>query len=122
MKLCRSYAGARCVAITARGKRCTRHWGSAYNCSWQWDPIKGIGIDGPRVVLCRQHSNMAHEAIAGGVRIRIVCGWFGAYNQHKYGSAVWSAPSGWKPAKAWWAHRRDVTFGTFTPRDNEAVA
>lgn len=111
------YASAPCVAIVD-GKRCGRRWRQAHPCTWGWDPVTGLGVDGPYVVLCGIHRR-AYGRMRGGAResggcprMRVVGGWLGAYNKHNYGDAVFAAATGWRAAPRWLRHRRDgVLFG-----------
>jgi hypothetical protein len=111
------YCNAQCVAITHAGKQCTGRWSSALPCMWQWDPVKGVGIEGPHIVLCHRHRHWSEPKRLETVRFPVVAGWFGAYNEHGYGSAVWSAPTGWTPAAEWWAQRSACNFGGPFRRD-----
>lgn len=116
-----SYVNARCAAITKAGHRCTGRWASALPCTFAWDPVKGVGIDGPWIVLCHRHRTWQERGRVGGGRIRLVHGgWLGAANQYGYGSAAFSSRTGWKPARWWWRRRSDVVFGQ-TDRRRDAA-
>lgn len=109
---------ARCVAITRAGHRCTGRWSSAVPCTFAWDPIGGVGIDGPWIVLCHRHRWWTHErGVRTGARFRVAHGWLGAANKHGYGTAVFARRHGMRPAAWWWARRCEARFGQPSRRD-----
>lgn len=105
------YANARCCAIMRNGKRCRGGWASAEPVTFAWDPIKGVGTNGPYAVLCGRHRRV--RARKRPQRIRVVHGWLGGYNQYDYGSAVFRGPelTEWRPSAWWWARRQPCRFG-----------
>lgn len=109
------FAHGRCVYMIPGYGRCHGAWKSAQQACWQWDPIEGVGVEGPHVVLCRAHANVF--ARYKSQRVRIVGGWLGAANQYGYGCAVWDGETGWTPAPEWWAHRSVARFGAAGRRD-----
>lgn len=104
------YADAQCAAITASGKRCGGGWKCALPVTFAWDPIKGVGIDGPMVVLCHRHLHWT-DSIRKGKRFPVAHGWLGAGNIHGYGSAVWAKAEGWEVAPWYWQRRSHMKFG-----------
>ena len=113
------YSNARCCAIRTNGKRCRGRWNTAAPCTYQWDPVAGVGKGAPYIVLCRYHRRWIWDAdgIKSGARFPVVHrGWLGAYNEYGYGTCVLSAPTGWKAAKWWAAHSFPVRFGGSEPR------
>ena len=114
------YAFARCCAITKTGRRCLGRWRSARPCLFAWDPVTGDGIEGPHIVLCWRHSEIADEVIPTGKRIEVVGGWLGGANQYHYGNSVWAEPTGWARAALWWEHRAPVKFGQL-PHRRDAI-
>jgi hypothetical protein len=104
------------VAITHAGKRCSGGWASALHPLFAWDPIAGIGRDGPSIVLCHRHRHYAYRS-KPDARHRIVGGWIGPANRHGYGYAVWSTRTGWKHAAAWLRLSRPCKAGDRTRTD-----
>jgi hypothetical protein len=104
------YHNARCAAIMRNGRRCSGGWASARAVTFVWDPVKGEGLDGPWVVLCRRHNDVS-ERIKRGERIRIWRGWLGGANQYHYSTGVWARRTGWTRAAWWWARRRPRVAG-----------
>ena len=113
------YWNARCCALTKAGRRCTGRWASAVGCLFEWDPIKGVGIEAPMVVLCHRHRHYVWnpDGVKSGRRFRLAHGgWLGCMNRYGYGTAVWdredSGPHmvAGNPAPWWWARRTVVRF------------
>jgi hypothetical protein len=106
--------GQPCIAITARGTVCGRGHSSEFPCTFAWDPVRGRGVGGPTIPLCRLHDYMwsleAHE------RVQIVGGWMGrAWNAK---ASVWTVLTtvyetrdGLETSAHWWALRRSKRFG-----------
>jgi hypothetical protein len=112
------YANARCCAIRAdSGKRCRGRWATALPCTFAWDPITGVGVDGPWVVLCYRHRRVWERRRVSKIRMRVFRGWLGPANTYWYGTAVLRDHVSWLPAAWWWARRRDTTFGEMHRRD-----
>ena len=110
------YANGRCCAITKARKRCTGRWATAVPCIIEHRADGSRCVDGPNVVLCHRHrhwldSDSKRHTLDGKTRFRILRGWLGSANKYGYGTSVFSAPTGWKAAKWWAAHAREVKFG-----------
>jgi hypothetical protein len=105
---------AGCVALTVRGRRCGRPHMSEVGILFTWDPVKGVGIGGPNVTLCRMHRYMGD--VAQAERFEIVGGWIGrAWNPD---AKVWTVlvtvyerREGNEVSRHWWALRRPLVFG-----------
>lgn len=112
-----SYHLARCVAIQRNGKRCRGPWRSAYTCTFMWDPVTGVGIDGPRIVLCARHRRIWEERQPRTSRIRVWRGWLGPHNEYGYGAAVFARETGWVAARWWGDRAKPMRFGSTERKD-----
>ena len=118
---------SRCMKIVD-GRRCKRRstWGLPI--SYQWDPIKGTGVEGPDLRLCTQHGDATLD-MAPGKRIRVVGGWYGRiWNAEAKAwtvlACVFRHPTKHLAARAWHRFRRPCRSGEIRPRVNydEALA
>lgn len=105
---------AGCVALTARGKRCGRPHFTSVPITFEWDPIRGVGVMGPSADFCRMHAYTGYGEREE--RFQVVGGWIGrAWNP---GAKVWTvcmtvyeSRTSLFAAPHWWALRRATTFG-----------
>ena len=115
-----------CAALTVRGRRCGRPHYTEYPVTFSWDPIKGVGVGGPHIPLCRMHGYL-HE-LERHERIQIVGGWMGAaWNPDAKVwtvlTTVYETKDGLDASKHWWALRYDAVFGDcYRETYDEAVA
>jgi hypothetical protein len=109
-----NYASGRCCAVRAdNGRRCGGRWALAVPCTFAWDPVNGVGIDGPWAVFCWRHRRVYYRRHDRNKmeRIRVTGGWLGPANEYGYGSCVFRSKTSWKPAPRWWALRTPSEFG-----------
>ena len=108
-----------CLAILATGPkvRCGRPHCAESSCIFDWDPIKGVGIAGPDVTLCRMHDYL--WSLEPGDRIEVVGGWLGRVRNvdadcYTVLEAVFEHQTGDAYSNHWWSLRRETRFGDCT--------
>ena len=112
------YARGRCCAIRDdNGRRCNGRWATAVPCSFAWDPVNGVGIDGPWAVFCYRHRRRVYRLKETNARVRVFRGWLGPANKYGYGTCVFRDRKSWRAAAWWWARRKDSQFGQSHRRD-----
>lgn len=103
----------RCVAIDFRGRRCNRRTVCIAPVTYEWDPVRGVGVGGPSLTLCRVHDL---DDVRGPVRMEVVGGWVGAAWNPKANvwtvlTTVYETRDGLDASRHWWALRRPMRFG-----------
>ena len=112
------YARGRCCAIRDdNGRRCNGRWATAVPCSFAWDPVNGVGIDGPWAVFCYRHRRPVYRLKETNARVRVFRGWLVPANKYGYGTCVFRDRKSWRAAAWWWARRKDSQFGQSHRRD-----
>ncbi len=103
------------------GRRCKRWAQWAFSVTYQWDPIKGTGIEGPDVRMCRQHGNSTLDCKDHARRWPVVDGWFGrVWNAQAQvwtiNYCVFSAADGHTGSKEWAKYKRPCASGDMRKR------
>lgn len=105
----------RCMCMTKKGNRCSRSSSWTMGVCFGWDPIKGLGVDGPDLKMCRQHGDATFDKPPEH-RIRVIAGWYGRiFNQQ---AKVWTVmcsvflhPTRHVYSPLWWRFRLPSEFG-----------
>ena len=102
-----------CVAMTVRGRRCGRTAQELLTVTFKWDPVRGVGVGGPDLPLCRMHGI---GEMRGSDRFEVVGGWVGAaWNPEARVwtvlTTVYETRGGFGASRHWWAKRRPTKFG-----------
>ena len=108
------YSTFGCLAITARGNRCGHRHQVEVPVTFAWDPVRGVGVGAPSIMLCRMHDYLWSLDVSD--RVQIVGGWMGrAWNP---GAKVWTvmttvyeSKDGLTVSRHWWSLRHDTKFG-----------